>query len=153
LVEIYPNLFVGDDTDAVTAELNGMVIIHAAKDPWHRKAVGYSTRSAPAGPEYLSALRGPHLSLNLVDAADPKFISKEAMVAGAQYIDRMLPRHKVLVHCNQGQSRGPGLVFLYLWFKRVLPRPFENALEAFKKEYPQFSPGSGVLGFLQQECQ
>jgi predicted protein tyrosine phosphatase len=101
----------------------------------------------------LSALRGANLSLNLVDSIDPKFIPKEAMVAGAQYIDSMLPHRKVLVHCNQGHSRGPGLAFFYLWFKRVLPRPFDAALEAFKKEYPAFSPGAGVLGFLRQECQ
>jgi hypothetical protein len=153
MVEIYPNLFVGDDTDALDAELQGMAVVHAAKEPWHRQAVGYAGRSAPEGPEYLSAIRGPNLSLNLVDAKEAKYISAEAMALGAQYIDRMLPRHKVLVHCNQGHSRGPGLAFFYLWHKHVLPRPFDAALEAFKKEYPQFSPGSGVLGFLRQECQ
>jgi hypothetical protein len=154
MIEIYPNLFVGDDTDAVTAEIEGMVIVHAAKDPWHRKAVGYTTRSAPQGPEYLSAIRGPHLSLNLVDSPNPQFISKGAMHDGCNYIENML-RHgrKVLCHCNQGQSRGPGLVFLYLWHKGVLPRNFDEAMEAFKKEYPPFAPGAGVLGFLKQECQ
>jgi predicted protein tyrosine phosphatase len=153
MIEIYPNLFVGDDTDAVTAEIEGMVIVHAAKDPWHRAAVGYTTRSAPQGPEYLSAIRGPHLSLNLVDSANPQFISKAAMYDGCNYIENMIRRHKVLVHCNQGQSRGPGLVFLYLWHKGVLSRDFDQAIAAFKKEYPPFAPGSGVLGFLKQECQ
>lgn len=66
--EVHKNLWVGDQSDWLIIEPNSRdwMVLHAAKEPWHREFVGYSGRGAPKdSPEYLWALRGNRLALNL----------------------------------------------------------------------------------------
>jgi len=153
MTEVHTNLFVGSQAD-LTPTVHDYAIVHAAKDPWHRQAVGYTERAAPKDhPEYLFAHRRNRLSLNLIDAAYPQFIPDAVMDEGCKFIGKHLAAgSKVLVHCNQGQSRGPGLAFYYLWKSALLPEEFEVALAEFKKVYPAFNPASGILGFLKVRC-
>lgn len=52
MIEVYPGLFVGDQTDLIHVDdgdkgiKDGWFCISAAKDPWHREALGYTTRQA-----------------------------------------------------------------------------------------------------------
>lgn len=57
---------------------------------------------------------------------------------------------KGLVHCNQGESRGPGIGFLYLLRETdVLPQTsLDAALAKFRQMYPAFSPSHGISGFI-----
>lgn len=98
MVEIHHRLFVGSQHDY---EQNirfqpGWRIVHACREPYHREALGYRGRSAPKDdPEYLVALRGDRLILNLVDVEDPAYIPKEIM-------DRSL----VFIHGSLGAVAG-----------------------------------------------
>jgi hypothetical protein len=77
--EIHPHLFVGSEQDyeSVVSKQAGWRVVHACKEPYHRRALGYSGRAAPkTHPEYLIARRGDRLILNLVDAPDPAYIPK-----------------------------------------------------------------------------
>lgn len=98
-------LYFGSDADVRIARLN-MRIVHAAKEPWHREAVGYASRAAPQGPERLVAERIDELYLNLVDVPYPDWIHDDILAAAVAFCQEPAP---TLIHCNQGLSRGPWL--------------------------------------------
>lgn len=151
MIEVYPNIFVGNDADANLVPSSGWSVVHAAKEPWHRMALGYTTKAAPKEhSEYLIARRGADLCMNFVDGNDPKWISDDMINASLSFIDeRLAAGDKVLIHCNQGQSRGPGIAFLYLRKAGALPGTFQEAYEAFLTKYPTFNPALGVRGYIQ----
>ncbi len=153
MIEIFPNLFIGTEQDY---EFNvkgkpDWVVVHACKEPYHRWALGYTSRGAPKShPEYLIAKRANRLILNLVDAPDPNYIPKEIIDAAIDFIHETLGKsHNVLVHCNLGESRSPsiGLLYLAIYTDRV-PKEFAMAERAFRVIYPSYIPGPGMRGFL-----
>lgn len=154
MIEICPRLFIGCEADyeMTVKRQDGWWVVHACKEPYHRRLLGYRGRGAPKGhPEYLLAERGNRLFLNLVDADDPAYIPKEIIDAGLGFIDRALRSgDRVLVHCNQGESRSPALGLLYLAIHTdVLPHAsLVEAEKAFRRIYPAYSPKGGMRGFL-----
>ncbi len=154
MIEIYPRLFVGSEIDYERAvrHQDGWWVIHACKEPYHRQLLGYKGRGAPKGhPEYLMAERGNRLFLNLVDADDPAFIPKQIIDTSLQFIENALQSGgRVLVHCNEGESRSPSIGLLYLAAHTdALPRESLAAAEArFRQLYPAYNPKGGMRGFL-----
>jgi hypothetical protein len=154
VVEIHPKLFVGsqDDYEQNVRYQRGWRIIHACREPYHREALGYRGRSAPKDdPEYLVADRGDRLILNLVDADNPDYIPKEIMDRSLDFIHRSLgEKRRVLVHCNQGYSRGPsiGLLYLAAHTERFSGLDHSDAHDRFLEIYPDYYPKAGVCGFL-----
>lgn len=152
--EVYPNLYVGNGDDGnATIGKEGWFVLSAAKEPWHRKALGYETRGAPKEhPDYFAVDRGKHWILNLIDAADVAYIPEEVMKAAMRAIIYFLPEHKVLVHCNQGQSRSPTIAMLYL--QRFDPRftglSYDDAVAKFKTIYPPYAPSKGMADYARQ---
>lgn len=111
MIEIHPDLYIGDEHDYESKGRDdlGGVWSHACKEPYHRQALGYTGRAAPKGhPEYLIARRENRLILNLVDAPDPAYLPREIIDTNLRTGNR------VLVHCNEGLSRSPGIGLLYL---------------------------------------
>jgi hypothetical protein len=153
MVEIFPDLWIGTEFDyesKVKGQLNWDVV-HACKEPYHRRLLGYSSPGAPKNhPEYLFAIRENRLFLNLVDAPNPAFISKLIIDTALDFIHSGLEKkHKVLVHCNLGESRSPGIGILYLAkYTDLLPKAFPDAEIEYKKIYPYYNPAGGVHGFL-----
>lgn len=161
MIEIYPDLFIGSQADLIHADSGigivspGWFVITAAKEPWHREALGYKTQGAPKDhAEYLIAQRESRLILNLVDAPDPAYVREEIITAALDAIDSALANgDKVLLHCNQGQSRAPTIALLWLRFhcKDTMPflrrLTFEQAVEAMRERYPSYEPGGGMLGY------
>lgn len=156
MIEVHERIHVGtrNDYENIVKGKEKWCVVHACKDPYHRSALGYTGRSAPKDhAEYLVARRPNRLILNLVDANDPKYFAKEIFVAALDFIDESLSEGKdVLIHCNQGESRGPSIALLYLAARaRVIPADsLESAEEAFRMLYPEYSPNSGVRGHLAQ---
>lgn len=154
MIEVYPNFFVGSESDYETqvARQAGWTVVHACKEPYHRQLLGYSGRGAPKGhPEYLLAERGHRLYLNLVDTHDPAYVATEIVDAALNFIGKGLASgQRTLVHCNQGESRGPSLGLLYLAARTdALPRSTLEAAEAkFRQLYPSYLPKEGMRGFL-----
>lgn len=147
-------LYVGDGADytAVAGQLN-WAIVSAAKDPWHRAALGYTTPGCPKDhPEYLFARRGDHLILNMVDADDPKYFAPAMVNEALAFVwDSLDAGIHVLIHCNQGESRAPSLALLYLLetdpeYQR-LSLPAARAL--FETVYPAYSPRPGIWGYVE----
>jgi len=154
MIEIYPNLFIGHQGDyeyQVTGQ-DDWAVVHACKEPYHRRLLGYTGRGAPKNhPEYYFAERGDRLYLNLVDAPNPAYIPKAIIDKALAFIHEKLSEGlKVLIHCNQGESRSPGIGLLYLLCHTDALRrtSLDEALMTFRRIYPPFRPGRGISGFI-----
>ena len=154
MIEVYTNLFVGtqEDYEMNVKFQSGWYIVHACKEPYHRQLLGYTGRGAPKGhSEYLLARRDKRLYLNLVDVEDPAYVAKEIIDAAMEFINEGLKSDdKVLVHCNQGESRGPsiGLLYLAAYTDKLPKTTLENAEVEFMKIYPNYMPKRGIREFL-----
>ncbi len=154
MIEVHPRLFIGTEHDyeAVVRNQPGWWVVHACKEPYHRQLLGYRSRGAPKGhPEYFLAVRGTRLFLNLVDADDPAYIPKQIIDTALAFVDKGLSGGgRVLVHCNQGESRAPSIGLLYMAARAgALPRSTLDEAEArFRQLYPGYNPKGGIRGFL-----
>jgi predicted protein tyrosine phosphatase len=91
------------------------------------------------------------LILNLLDAEDPAHIFREVMDAALDFIEESLGEvRRVLVHCNQGNSRAPAIGLLYLAARTdtFAGLDYRSAHDRFRDLYPAFGPAAGVRGFL-----
>ena len=152
--EVVENLFVGNQNDYenLVKFKNDFSVVHACKEPYHRKALGYSGRGAPKNhPEYLIARRGSRLILNLIDVDDPNYIPKEIIFKAVNFIEEELSHaKKVLVHCNQGESRGPGIgMICFARSKAISDLPYNSVRKEFEKVYPMYNPSLGINRFLE----
>lgn len=156
MIEVHANLWVGNQLayENQVCRENGWYVVQACKEPYHRRALGYSGRAvAKTHPEYLVALRDNRLILNMVDAEDPKYISESLVQAAIDYIDiNRAAGHKVLVHCNKGQSRSPSIALMYLrqYVSPWTAHPLQIAMEKYRVIYPPFAPAKGIHGYLRQ---
>jgi hypothetical protein len=126
-------------------------ILHACKEPYHRQFVGYDDRGASKDdPEYLVAIRGNRMALNLTDAVASEYISGEAIEEGIRWvIGGLREGRKVFVHCNMGVSRSPAIVMLVMARLGKLSRELAEAQKDFPKIYPNALPNAGIAGFLE----
>lgn len=145
MIEILPNLYIGSQIDA---EGFDGAIVSCCKDPSHRQMVGYTSRALPKDhPEYLFAIRGNRLALNIVDADKPEFFTESMINTALDFISaRLAEELKVLVHCNQGQSRSPSLGLLYI--RDSMSDDFEAAEKEFRKIYPDYNPRNGIREYV-----
>jgi len=158
MIEIFSGLFIGSQTDyeITVKHQENWAVVHACKEPYHRQALGYSGRAcAKEHPEYLLAYRGDRLILNLVDVDNPAWISPIIINSTIEFIDKHLALgQKVLVHCNQGQSRSAGIGLLYLANKgEYRDCDFLEAESRYKEKYPFYNPAAGIRGFCMQNWQ
>lgn len=147
ILEVANKIYVGDGNSYEYDLINykGWAIVHAAKNPWHRRAVGYTGRGCPKDhPEYLYAVRGNELSLNMVDVDNPGYFHKD-MINFALGFMLSHNQERLLIHCNLGCSRSAGLAILLLAIIGELPKTsFAGAEKRFKEKYP---PCDIRLGF------
>jgi hypothetical protein len=156
MIEVCPGLFVGDDSDCTFLNSVGpengetWFVVQAAKEPWHRNALGYATKGAPKEDrEYLYAVRPGRLIMNLVDAHEEKYIPYELIKVAVDFIGKELEAgSKVLVHCNKGESRAPAIAMLYMASKGLLPDNLNAAEPKFLDIYPDYRPGRGIDEFV-----
>lgn len=156
MIEIHPDLYIGNEYDSERNVRHepGWCVVHACKEPYHRQALGYTGRAAPKNhPEYLVARRDNRLILNLVDAPDPAYIPQEIIDTALEYIDTSLRAgNHVLVHCNEGRSRSPGIGLLYLttYTDRFKGVDFVRAETLFRSIYPPYNPKPGIRGYMKK---
>lgn len=155
MTEIYPGLFIGNETDyeMTVKHQENWAVVHACKEPYHRQALGYSGRAcAKEHPEYLLAYREDRLILNLVDVDNPAWISPTIIDNAIDFIDKHLAQgQKILVHCNQGQSRSASIGLLYLARKGEYTNcDFLEAESRYREKYPSYNPAYGIRGFCIQ---
>lgn len=163
--EVFKNLYCGNDNDwfnlkkehipgrQIDQPTNGWAVLHACKESSHREFLGYTGRGAPKEHlEYLFAERGNRLALNMVDAQQSIFFDKGMIDKALDFIEQKLGEGlKVLVHCNQGESRSPSICLLYLIKNGIIKGDTLEDCEAeFMKVYPEYNPGAGIRGFVKE---
>lgn len=153
MVEIYPNLFVGtvEDYEEIKNNPKFFTVI-AAKEPYHRLAIGYKGRSCDKNhPEYLYAEREGCLICNLVDVDNPDWISPIIINKAFESIDKALldDSKSVLICCNQGRSRSASIGFMYIKRRKAFGESpdFADSEAAFRKIYPAYEPANGIRGY------
>ena len=151
------NRFAFGDLDACPMAVPGMwrAVIHACKSPCHQTFVNYRGSLLPSHPEYLWAQRGRELALNLIDPPLPLF-KVQSFTAAMDFMDAFPEGDDpLLVHCNQGESRAPSIVLLYM-AKRLRSIPdddYATARAVFETLVPPgtYRPGKGLETFLTQQ--
>lgn len=147
--EITDNLFVGSDQDCISIN-SEFKVIHACKT-CHQKGVGYSGNLSQSHPNYLIFLRNNNLYLNMVDMDRellPKFTHPMVKIA-MDFISENISKSKILIHCNQGESRAPSLGLIYLAKNNIINSDsYFEATKDFVSIYPNYNPGIGIRLYL-----
>lgn len=147
------NLFVGSLLDANNLDKGEWAIVHATQSI-HYQIFGWNrTDNKPDKnhPNYISYESENCFSLNFVDG--PAYLyswgGPEVFIKVLDFIDKWISERKVLVHCDQAQSRSPSLCLLYLAKRnKMIPNISYSAAKAeFIKLYPNFKPG-GIETYL-----
>jgi hypothetical protein len=149
MVEIYNRLFIGSESCCRSGN-NEWAIVHACKSPCHQNAVGYSGSLKNTHPHYLVLQRESDLYLNMIDPPVPLFMPPLFTSFLKFANDNWRSGKKVLIHCNQGESRAPslGLLFLAKCQTAISNGCYEKAREDFLKLYSLYNPGKGIQIYL-----
>ena len=160
IVKMGEELAIGDLDACPMATTSGRwrAVVHGCKDPCHRAFVQYRGHLAPSHPEYLWALRGRELALNLIDPPVPLFRA-ESFIRAMDFMDTFRfvdtfyeGQHPVLIHCNNGLSRAPSLALVYMArrLKTIPDDSFAVARAVFETMVPPgtYQPGKGIETFL-----
>lgn len=153
--EVFTNLYVGNEQDYHKAKgYDNFSFVLAAKEPFHRAAVGYTGRACDKdNPEYLIAKRGNTLILNMIDANSSLYFDKGMIDTALQFIHESLNRKhmSVLICCNKAESRSPSLALLYLIKHGVITGDtLEDCEVEFLRLYPKYNPGKGIRDFVKE---
>lgn len=149
MIEVYPNLYMGTESDCFFDNRDDWAVVHACKFPCHQKAVGYSGNLSRKHPNYLFLKRGTHLLLNMIDPNTPLF-KPPLFDSALSFMDRYFLTHKVLIHCNKGNSRAPSLALLYLskCIQVINSESYATAAKDFRTKFPGYQPGRGIQTYL-----
>lgn len=153
MFEIYTDnhtLWIGSGTDCCPGN-EGMAVVHANKSPCHQRALKYKGSLPSIHPNYLYLRNDLDLFLNMIDPPTPLFKVKTFTVTMA-FLKEQLSERDVLVHCNNGRSRAPSLVLVYMSkYGLNTEHPITDAqmaIGAFPNYYPDYEPGAGIQTFL-----
>jgi len=149
------NIFIGTINDLGQTNEQDWALVHATQTI-HYKIFGWNrTTNKPnkKHPNYIYYEKDNRLSLNWVDGAAYLYnwSGTETFNKILDFIEKWNNQRKILIYCDQGQSRAPTLGLLYL-AKRLKSIPndsFESARSEFIKIYPNYSP-SGIGDYVAQ---
>jgi predicted protein tyrosine phosphatase len=96
--------------------------------------------------------QGSDLYVNIIDPPVPLFMP----ALFSSFLDFAMKHwddgKKLVIHCNQGQSRAPSLALLFL--ARALSviddSSYSSARDEFQKLYPRYQPGTGIQAYFTQ---
>lgn len=152
--EVSEDLFVGDEADCRAS--GEMAVVHACKTPCHQDAVGYRGSLPQDHEEYLVSSQGSDLYLNIVDMDSLEKEYTEPILNDAlDFIEEKISNNQVLIHCNQGRSRSPGIALLFLAKRRgdITASSYREAKKEFQELYPNYRPGRGIDSYLRKHWQ
>lgn len=147
MIEIFNNIFIGSEQDyyATQGEPN-WAILHCCKNPFHCQFVGYRGNLPPNHPDYALKRINNEMALNLVDmdkfSANYLEFNKYMFETAFLFLDEYRNIGcKLLIHCNQGESRGPTIGMLYAARLGLFNYAnFDSTVQAFRTVYPFYNP-------------
>ena len=149
MIEVVERLFIGSETDCRIGD-DDWAIVHACKSPCHQRAVGYRGRLPRSHPNYLVLEESNDLYLNIIDPPGPLFMPP-LFTSFLEFAQRQWKQgRKILIHCNQGESRAPSLALLFLAKCRneISNESFDSAKHEFQRIYSYYQPGQGIQTYL-----
>lgn len=150
--KVSDKIYVGCDQDCFHGDKDEWVVVHACKYSCYHKSVG--NRILPSTHKnYLINEKENHLYLNMIDNANFKKEWTEPMIIKAiQFIEENIENKKILIHCNKGMSRSPGLALIFLAkiTEEISNESYDDAKNEFLKLYPSYQPGRGVDDYLRK---
>lgn len=147
--EVYERVSVANELSCISGNAR-LAVVHACKSPCHQRAVGYKGSLPNAHPNYLVLERENDLYLNIIDPPIPLFMpplfSNFLTFAKKHWQEG----RKLLVHCNQGESRAPSLVLLFLakGLSVIDKSSYQAARKEFEAIYSQYIPGKGIEAYF-----
>ena len=123
-----------------------MAIIHACKFPCYVSRISPAKNYPKDDPRYLWVEDDHDLYLYIIDPPKPLF-QIESIYKTLAFGEG---RQKILVHCNQGQSRSVALAILLWSFYGDKHDSFEEAKKDFEDTHPDYpvTPNRGIQEFL-----
>ncbi|USD22149.1 hypothetical protein MJO52_03160 [Microbulbifer variabilis] len=143
--EVYERVFVTNDMSCIRG--NGDVaVVHACKSPCHQGRVGYRGKLPSDHPNYLVLEDEYDLFLNIIDPPVPLFKPPLFSHFMDYAIKHWSAGRKLIIHCNQGESRAPSLAMLFLakGASVIDNTSFDSARLMFEELYPRYNPGKGI---------
>ncbi len=153
--EVCNNLYVGTERSCFRGKKQDWAVIHACKSPCHQRRLSYTGSLSPLHPNYLILEEEDHLYLNMVDANNVEDRYGDPMFTKAiNFLEKNLASKKIIIHCNQGQSRSPAIALVFLAKTGIIPKlSYGETTNAFHKIYPNYMPGMGVNNYLLRNWQ
>lgn len=151
MIHIFQNIYCGNENDAYQVlNSDDWAILHCCKNPFHKRMVGYKGNLPPNHPDYKYKINGRRMALNLVDmdTFSTNFVefNHDMFKAAFCFLDSFQGKHNILIHCNQGESRGPSLTMLYLKHLAYFDeKDFSKAFNEFKLLYPNYRPKLNIF--------
>lgn len=147
--EVYERVIVANEMSCTEGNRE-LAVVHACKSPCHQNAVGYRGNLSNQHPNYLVLEKENDLFLNIIDPPVPLFKSL-LFSRFLEFSDKHWSQgQKLLIHCNQSESRAPSLALLFL-AKEISAIPntcYEAAIQEFIKIYPNYNPGKGIQTYF-----
>lgn len=143
--EVHDRLIVANEISC-TKGSNECAIVHACKSPCHQRAVGYRGNLQNTHPNYLVLEEQYDLYLNIIDPPVPLFMPLLFIRFMNFSTKHWNEGRKLLIHCNQGESRAPSLALLFMAksLSAISNNSYYDARSDFEKIYPNYKPGKGI---------
>jgi hypothetical protein len=149
MLEVQGGLYVGNEADCRVGD-DEWAVVHACKSPCHQRAVGYRGSLSRNHPHYLVLEQGTDLYLNLVDPPIPLFMAPSFISFLSFARVQLKEGMKILIHCNQGESRAPSLALLLQakLLGSISNESYEAARAEFEALFIGYNPGMGIQRYL-----
>lgn len=154
MFEVRKRLYIGNEYDCRKGD-EDWGIIHACKHPCHQRAVGYKGNLSSSHPNYLVLEKRNDLYLNIIDPSAPLFMPP-LFTSFLNFTSLQWEGgKKILIHCNQGESRAPTLAMMFMakHLKEIPNSSYSEARREFEKLYSGYKPGKGIQIYLNQNWQ
>lgn len=150
-------IYVGNSDDAAQVKDNpDWVIVHACKTA-HKAEIGYEKSLAQDHPSYLIHMtpgNDQEIFLNMVDMKAellPQYTDPILRAAFHFISGHVAAGKKILVHCDQGNSRGPSVAMAYLARGGEYNHAdYESTSASFKEQYESFEPNDGIMLYMKK---
>lgn len=156
MIEVMKDIYVGDEQDFYNIQnQEDWAVLHCCKHPFHVSFVGYRGNLNQDHPQYALARKDCEMALNLVDmnnfSENYLGFNKNMFEAAFEFLNEYRHQgYKILIHCNQGESRGPSLGLLYVSsLGNFNNSNFDISVEQFKQIYPTYNPKGNIYMTVQ----
>ena len=142
--EIHDRVFVANEL-ACSKGNSGLAVVHACKT-CHQRVIGYRGSLQKTHPNYLVLEQDYDLYLNIIDPPAPLFMPQLFTSFLSFATKHWREGKRLLIHCNQGESRAPSLALLFLAksLSTINKTSYQSARKEFEPLYPHYKPGQGI---------